>query len=440
MSIEALYSLYLQANGITNDTRNIPQDSIFFALKGEKFNANQFAAEALQKGAAYAVVDELSDPAWAAAYGTKLITVDNVLSTLQQLASYHRKQFRAPVIAITGSNGKTTTKELVAAVLATTYKTYATKGNLNNHIGIPLTLLAINKEEIEMAVVEMGANHQGEIASYCDYVQPDYGLITNIGSAHLEGFGGFEGVLKGKTELYTNLLGNNRGVFVCADNPLLLDNLTQKNKQFPGWDRSTKMITYGKGANSFCHGSVAPAGEFLAVEANGIRIQTNLVGDYNFDNVMAAICIGTYFKVPADRIKQAIESYVPSNNRSQKVTYGSNTIIMDAYNANPSSMAEALRNFEKQASSNKVVILGEMMELGDYSRTEHEKIKTQVEQMQLNTRVFTGGGFSFLQHTPGIYWFATTAELKEWFKSQHFNEALILIKGSRKNELERLLN
>lgn len=439
MSIEQLYQLYLQANGVTTDTRNITAGSIFFALKGEKFNANLFAAEALEKGAAYAVVEEVADASWGDLYGNGLIKVENVLSTLQALAGYHRKQFKAPVIGITGSNGKTTTKELVAAVLAAKYKTYATKGNLNNHIGIPLTLLAINKDDIEMAVIEMGANHQGEIASYCAYVQADYGLITNIGSAHLEGFGGFEGVIKGKTELYTDLLARNGGIFACADNQLLLDNIQQKSSLYPQWNRALKLITYGKQADAYCKGSMASSGEFLSVEVEGTIIQTNLVGEYNFDNVMAAICIGKYFNVPMRSIKEAIESYLPSNNRSQKVAYGNSTIILDAYNANPSSMGEALRNFDKQPGNNKIVILGEMMELGEYSRTEHDKIKVQVEQMALNGKVFTGNGFAFLANHPGVQWFATTTELKEWFKAQQFNEALILIKGSRKNELEKLL-
>jgi UDP-N-acetylmuramoyl-tripeptide--D-alanyl-D-alanine ligase len=338
MRIEDLYQLYLSSAGVTTDTRNIQPNSVFFALKGDKFNANNFAAEALDKGAAFAVVDEIADNVRDEKYKNKIIPTENVLKTLQQLAGYHRHQLKCPVLAITGSNGKTTTKELTASILSQKFKTYATKGNLNNHIGVPLTLLAI-KADVEFAVIEMGANHQGEIASYCEYTSPAYGLITNVGLAHVEGFGGFEGVVKGKTELYAYLSKNNGKAFVNAGNQILLNKIAAfKLDQF---------ITYGTSAGTFCRGFIVNNNEFLALSVAGelgeAMIQTNLVGSYNFENVLAAICIGKYFGVPMDDIKKAVETYVPSNNRSQKLAYGTNTIIMDAYNANPSSMEVALQ-------------------------------------------------------------------------------------------------
>lgn len=434
MQIEQLYHLYIQCTGVTTDTRTIGPGTIFFALKGEKFNANQFAAEALDKGATYVVIDELANEDWQTQYGNRLVLVDDVLTTLQQLAGYHRRQLKCPVIAITGSNGKTTTKELVAAVLAKKYITYATKGNLNNHIGVPLTLLSI-KSDVEMAVIEMGANHQGEIAGYCQYTQPDYGLITNIGKAHLEGFGGPEGVLKGKTELYRDLATRNGKVFLNADNEKLVSNWQPAD--------AGQAITYGKTDGVFCKGSIGNSTEFLSVLVNGVSIQTNLVGDYNFENVVSAVCVGLYFNVPLAEIKNAIEYYTPTNNRSQKITQSSNTIILDAYNANPSSMAEALKNFEKTDALHKVAIIGQMMELGDYAYAEHEKIVAAVSgaAWQNTLRVFVGNGFSMLANTaaPHVLWFETTDEVKAWYKQQHFENTAILIKGSRKNELERIL-
>lgn len=402
---------------------------MFFALKGDKFNANTFAAEALQKGAAYAVIDELSDTAWKEQYGDRLILVDDVLNTLQQLAGYHRGRLNCPVLAITGSNGKTTTKELVAVVLSKKYKTYATKGNLNNHIGIPLTLLAI-KDDVEFAVVEMGANHQKEIESYCTYTAPDYGLITNVGLAHIEGFGGYEGVVKGKTELYRYLQQHGGHIFVSTDSEILLQHAKAEGAQH--------LITYGK-HHADCGGEIIYGTEFLTIQIEAITIHTNLVGEYNFDNVLSAVCIGLHFEVPLQSIKEAIEEYVPTNNRSQKVEYKGATIILDAYNANPSSMAEALKNFDKIDAENKTVIIGEMMELGPYSRAEHDKIKAMVSTIHLAQRVFVGGGFSFLKDDTTVKWFESTELAKEWFSKQDWNKQYLLIKGSRKNGLERLL-
>jgi UDP-N-acetylmuramoyl-tripeptide--D-alanyl-D-alanine ligase len=436
MQIEELYKLYLASTGITTDTRKIAKGNLFFALKGDKFNANEFAETALNKGAAYVIVDELVEPKWKKKYGARFILLRNVLRTLQQLAGYHRQQLKCPVLAITGSNGKTTTKELIAAVLSKKYKTFATKGNLNNHIGVPLTLLSIKGYSAEFAVIEMGANHQGEIESYCEYTKPDYGLITNIGSAHLEGFGGIEGVLKGKTELYRDIASRNGQVFINSESETLVSN----------WQlaigNNTNAITYGKAADAYCKGEIKTSTEFLTVVTEGVEIKTNLVGDYNFENVMSAICVGKYFGVELPLIKEAIENYTPTNNRSQKIVEGTTTIILDAYNANPSSMLEAIKNFEKLEAENKVAILGQMMELGEYSRAEHEKIFAATENLQNTKRVFVGAGFEFVNQLPAtrsIKWFETTEDLAAWYRQQQFENTSILIKGSRKNELEKIL-
>lgn len=442
--IEQLYPLYLASSGVTTDTRNIHEGNIFFALKGGNFNANLFAEEAFAKGAAYVVIDEIAKEEWRNKFGEKLILVNNVLQTLQDLAGHHRQQFPCPVLAITGSNGKTTTKELIAAVLSKKFKTYATKGNLNNHIGIPLTLLSI-KSDVEFAVIEMGANHVGEIASYCAYVKPDVGLITNIGLAHIEGFGGFDGVIRGKTELYKDLVKRNGKFFVNADNALLTEQLQLANCS------SENIISYGKNTTAFCNGTIEESKEFLSIVVEGENIQTNLVGEYNFENVMSAVCVGKYFGVELTEVKEAIENYMPTNNRSQKILLGTNTIILDAYNANPSSMMEALKNFEKMLvganTNNGVVVLGQMMELGKYAEEEHQKIIAAVSgnSWLKVKKVFVGSGFEFVSKVAGdhsnngILWFETTVEAKAWFTQQKFENSFILIKGSRKNELEKIL-
>ncbi len=432
MQIEKLYEKFLASSGVTTDTRAVSKGNIFFALKGEKYNANLFAAEAFEKGAQYVVVDEIANADWKEKFGEYLILVEDSLETLQHVAGYHRQQLKCPVLAITGSNGKTTTKELIAAVLSKKFKTYATKGNLNNQIGIPLTLLSI-KTDAEFAIVEMGANHQREIASYCEYTKPDYGLITNVGNAHLEGFGGIEGVIKGKTELYADLAKRKGKIFVNGGNEILL----HKIHDF-GFNKES-YFEYGFKGKNGCIGSIVPNREFLQLKTIEGVIQTNLVGDYNFENVMSAVCIGKYFDVEFSQIKEAIESYTPSNNRSQKISYGSNTIILDAYNANPTSMQEALRNFQKIEAKNKVVILGEMMELGEYAKVEHEKIHAQVNEMHVATKIFVGAGFHYLKNSQSVLWFEKTEDLKSWFKQHHFEESYILIKGSRKNELEKIL-
>jgi UDP-N-acetylmuramoyl-tripeptide--D-alanyl-D-alanine ligase len=419
MDISSLYQVYKDSTGVITDTRQITQGCVFFALKGDKFNANLFAIEALEKGAAYAVIDEAQI---SGQYQHRLIVVQDVLSTMQALAAYHRRNLDCPVLAITGSNGKTTTKELMAAVMSRKYRTVATQGNLNNHIGVPLTIL-----DTEFLILEMGANHQREIAGYCEYANPGYGLITNIGKAHLEGFGGEEGVLKGKTELYAAIAKKNGKVFVSA----LSDILIKKAVEYISRDH---IIYYGDG-------EAISTGEFLTVQATGeLKIQTQLIGTYNFENIMAAICTGRYFQVGDDDIKEAIESYIPSNNRSQKLSIGTNTILLDAYNANPSSMAEALRNFDKINAPNKIAILGEMMELGPYSGDEHQKIVDTVKQMGLAQCIYVGEGFKMLKGISGVSYFDTTDALKRWYKAQHFENSTQLIKGSRKNALEKILD
>lgn len=430
MTIADLHRLYMASAGIATDTRSIQPGSIFFALRGDKFNANLFAKEALAKGASYAVADELQSEADRG--NPHLIVVDDVLKTLQELAGYHRSKLECPVLAITGSNGKTTTKELIAAVLSKKYKTVATKGNLNNHIGVPLTLLS-TPLDTEFLIVEMGANHQREIAAYCVYADPDYGLITNVGKAHLEGFGGEEGVLKGKTELYVAIGKKGGKLFVLSGS----SKLTERAQLLASADR---LIYYGRYATDYCSGIPVQTGEFLAVDlADGTHIPTQLVGQYNFDNVMAAICVGKYFGVSMPDIRQAIESYVPSNNRSQKVIKGSNTILLDAYNANPSSMAEALRNFAALDAAHKITILGEMMELGEYSEIEHLKLIDTVQAMDLEQRIFVGDGFHMLKGSKDFLYFENTDLLRDWYQAQHFENTTQLIKGSRKNALERIL-
>ncbi|HEY0262671.1 MAG TPA: UDP-N-acetylmuramoyl-tripeptide--D-alanyl-D-alanine ligase, partial [Chitinophagales bacterium] len=424
------YTIFSASNGITTDTRNIQENQLFFALKCEKFNANLFAENALKAGASYAIVDEVLNVS--EEYKKRVIYVPNVLETMQQLGLLHRKKVNPKVIALTGSNGKTTTKELVANVLLHKYKTHYTKGNLNNHIGIPLTLLAMPKDT-EIAVIEMGANHQGEIASYCEYVEPDFGLITNVGRAHLEGFGGEEGVLKGKTELYA-YIGKHEGKLFVNDAD---ERLTEKAKSFLA---EKNLIFYGQKHSSFVRGEVVENNsEFLSVIADDETINTQLVGAYNLDNVLAAFAIGKYFDVEKTSISAAISSYEPGNARSQKVVKGTNTIILDAYNANPSSMTAALENFELLNAKNKVAIIGQMNELVAYSEDEHKRISEIVLKMNLTTRVFVGNPFSFLQNNPNALWFATTNELNDWYKSQTFENTTQLIKGSRSNGLEVLV-
>ncbi len=424
MTIEQLYQLYLKNPSVQTDTRKLQKGDIFFALSGSNFNGNHFALQALEAGASYAIVDEDIDTS-----NKRIIKVQNVLATLQQLARHHRGHFNIPFIAITGSNGKTTTKELVSAVLASKHKTYTTQGNLNNHIGIPITLLRI-KEDAEIAVIEMGANHQKEIEGYCVYTQPTYGIITNCGLAHLEGFGSIEGVRKGKGELFDYLRNYNGTAFVSND----LEYFQQMS------ERISKIITYGT-TEGYVTGKALPGRTFLQVQLTNAEkpaiIQTQLVGDYNLPNVLCAVAVGKYFEVPLEKIIQSIENYVPGNSRSQMIVKGSNHIILDAYNANPSSMQVAIENMVKISADIKVLLLGGMMELGEESLHEHQKIIDIIKNYTWDKVVLVGGDFDKIIH-PYIY-FNDSVEAGKWFKEQSFENAYFLIKGSRSMQMEKIL-
>jgi len=423
-SIETLYSHFLKSMSVQTDTRKLQKGDIFFALKGDNFNGNLFALNALEAGANLAVIDED-----VSSNDERLFRVDDVLTTLQALAKFHRQQFNIPFIAITGSNGKTTTKELVSAVLATYFKTYTTKGNLNNHIGVPLTILSI-KLDVEMAVIEMGANHQKEIESYCQYTLPTHGIITNCGKAHLEGFGGIEGVKKGKGELFDFLRNNKGTAFVYWD----FDYLQEMSKGIE------TIVKYGT-QEGIVIGKAKDSNPFLSVEiANDSDIQliqTNLVGDYNLSNVLTAVIVAKHFGVPANKIKSAIEDYVPSNSRSQLIEKGTNRFILDAYNANPSSMKLAIENFAKLQSSNKILMLGGMMELGEESVAEHHAIIDLINQYNWKKVVLVGGDFCKISHHHLYFEDSTIAA--NWFAEQNFTDSNILVKGSRSVAMEKVL-
>lgn len=424
MNIEQLYQLYVQHPIVETDTRNLKDGAIFFALKGPNFNGNHYLQQALEKGAAYCVADEETD-----FKSDKIIRVNNSLETLQQLAHHHRKQFNIPFIAITGSNGKTTTKELLSQVLSKKYITYTTLGNLNNHIGVPLTLLRI-KPDAQMAVIEMGANHQQEIAGYCKYAMPTHGIITNIGKAHLEGFGGEEGVRKGKGELFDYLREHNGVAFINND----LSYLVELSN---GIDH---IITYGETSGEYT-GKVVNSESMLEVSITGGAplplIKTQLVGNYNLPNVLAAVCIGKTFGVADKDIKDALESYVPSNSRSQMLRQGSNTIILDAYNANPSSMRAAINNFAAMEGQNKVLILGGMMELGSESIQEHSAIVALINSLPWKRVVLVGK--DYVQLPEGFIHFETAQQAQEWYRQQAMEHTQILIKGSRSMQMEKVL-
>jgi UDP-N-acetylmuramoyl-tripeptide--D-alanyl-D-alanine ligase len=426
-SIEALYSIYTKHPSVVTDTRKLKLGDLYFALKGPNFNGNVFALQALEQGAAYAIVDE--EIPNSSAFQERIIFVDDVLTTLQALAKYHRQQFNIPFIAITGSNGKTTTKELVYAVLASHFKTYTTQGNLNNHIGVPLTLLSIPKDA-EMAVIEMGANHLHEIESYCSYTLPTHGMITNCGKAHLEGFGSEAGVKKGKGELFDFLSAHNGTAFVMKD----YDYLQTMSNKIPN------VIGYGQ-HNGQIQGEAIDHNGMLTVKINkGIdinQIQTNLVGNYNLPNVLAAVAIGQEFKVPNDKIKSAIENYIPTNSRSQLLTWNNNEVILDAYNANPSSMKLAVENFAKINKENKIVCLGGMRELGADTLMEHQLLIDQLKQTDWEQVILVGSEFKPCNHN--YLYFDTVIEAKAWLQEQHLKGYTLLIKGSRGIQMEQLI-
>lgn len=423
-SIEEIHRLFMQHPVICTDSRNIQSDSIFFALKGANFNANHFAVESLARGAKFAVIDEEKY------YSAGCILVHDVLKCLQQLANFHRHKFNIPILAITGTNGKTTTKELTAAVLSKKYNTLFTQGNLNNHIGVPLTLLKLTSAH-QMAVIEMGANHQGEIAELCKIAEPDFGLITNIGKAHLEGFGGYEGVIIAKSELYKFIRSAGGTLFVNADDELLMK-----------LSEGVKRITYGTNSGANCKG--APDKEsFLAKglifeHSIGKEIESHLAGQYNFFNMLAASCIGFHFGLTIVQIKQAIEEYIPSNNRSQLVNKGSNKIWVDTYNANPSSMKLAIENFANLPGVGKVLILGDMFELGADRDKEHQALATLIESKSKWDAVYlVGKDFSKVKSTAQK--FESTDHLIKWIKLNPLSGKIILLKGSRGMQMERVL-
>ncbi|HMN32248.1 MAG: UDP-N-acetylmuramoyl-tripeptide--D-alanyl-D-alanine ligase [Chitinophagaceae bacterium] len=425
MNIEEIYQIYLKYPSIQTDTRKLKNGDIYVALKGEHFDGNRFAEDALKKGAAYAIID---NPALAD--NPHFIYVENCLGTLQKLANFHRRQFDIPFIAITGSNGKTTTKELVNIVLSTSYRTYATEGNLNNHIGIPLTLLKI-KKDAQIAIIEMGANHQQEIASYCQIAEPTHALINNCGRAHLEGFGGIEGVRKGKGELYDYIKKTNGTIYINHD----LDYLTELAKGIQ------HQISYGS-QNAQYIGKVYQNNPFLKIAIlnsnNEILIHSHLVGEYNFPNIMAAVAIGRSFNISIEKIKEAIQNYTPDNSRSQLIQRGTNTIILDAYNANPSSMSLAIQNFAMTDYPNKTVIIGAMMELGKSSIEEHQNIISLLEQYHWNQVILVGGDFKFVKHS--FQFFENIEAATFWFYQQKFAHQAFLIKGSRAFTMEKILN
>ena len=427
MEINNLYQLYLKNPGIETDSRKIKKNDIFFALKGPNFNGNHYAQQALVDGAAYCIVDEETG-----CMDERIIKVNDCLDTLQQLAKKHREQFSIPFLAITGSNGKTTTKELVHAVLSSTFKTYTTAGNLNNHIGIPLTILKV-KEDAAFAVIEMGANHQKEIEGYCMYTMPTHGLITNCGKAHLEGFGGEAGVRKGKGELFDHLRKNHGTAFIYNDYNYLIE----MSAGIP------TVITYGT-RHADITGEIITdtANEFLQVKitkGSTIKeIKTQLVGGYNLPNVLASVCIGKTFKVDDAKIKAALENYSPSNSRSQLIELDGNKIILDAYNANPSSMKAAIENFISMPGTKKVLILGGMMELGNESIHEHETLARLVSQHEWYKVVLVGKDF---RNLPAHFiHFNNVTEANSWYKEQNLKDAQVLIKGSRSMQMEKVLD
>ena len=427
ISISDLYEIYKSFPQVQTDTRQLKKGDLYFALKGPNFNGNEFALQALEQGAAYSIVDEPVDAS--EQLQKRILLVEDVLSSLQALAKFHRAQFNIPFIAITGSNGKTTTKELVAAVLSSHYTIYTTKGNLNNHIGVPLTLLSIQKDA-QFAIIEMGANHLKEIESYCSYTLPTHGMITNCGKAHLEGFGSEEGVRKGKGELFDYLRAHQGTVFLMQD----FDYLVKMAQDIP------HIIGYGKEHGQIKADAIDHNGMLTVQIKKGIEIdsiQTHLVGNYNLPNVLAAVAIGHHFKVPNDKIKLAIENYIPTNSRSQLLTWNKNEVILDAYNANPSSMKLAVENFAKMNKENKIVCLGGMRELGAETLMEHQMLIDQLKQTNWKQVLLVGSEFKPCIHN--FLYFDTVIEAKVWLQAQELKGNTLLIKGSRGIQMEQLI-
>ncbi|MBR2631084.1 MAG: UDP-N-acetylmuramoyl-tripeptide--D-alanyl-D-alanine ligase [Bacteroidaceae bacterium] len=433
MNIKELYNIFLQHPIITTDSRDVPKDSIFFALKGDNFNGNAYAKAALEKGAAYAVIDE---PEFDEPDNDRFILTDNVLTTLQQLAKQHRTSLGTTIIGITGTNGKTTTKELIANVLKKKYHVLYTQGNLNNHIGVPKTLLQLNKDH-QIAVIEMGANHPGEIKTLTEIAQPDYGIITNVGKAHLLGFGSFEGVIQTKGELYDFLRKNNKTTFINQDNPYLQAIST-----------GLQLVTYGQKEHDdlLVKGELIECNPFLKFQwskgspqpSKPSTVQTQLIGSYNLDNALAAACIGTYFAVPEEDINAALEQYIPSNNRSQLTITEENRLVVDAYNANPTSMKAALDNFKLLPDEHKMCILGDMKELGESSAEEHQNTIDTLCKYGFEEVWLVGEEFAKTKHPETFKMFADVNEAKETINTKKPRGFTILIKGSNSTNLVKL--
>lgn len=425
MDINDIHNLFLKCKSVSIDTRKIELNCLFFAIKGEHFDANIFAKEALEKGASYVVIDDESY-----FIDQRTILVQDTLITLQELAKFHRHYLALPIIALTGSNGKTTTKELLNVVLAKKFNTKATVGNFNNHIGVPLTLLSFT-EETEIGIVEMGANHKKEIEFLCELAKPDYGYITNFGKAHLEGFGGVEGVIQGKSEMYHFLLNNNKLAFINLEDAIQVDK-----------SKSLKKYTFGVNrADADVNIDAVKADPFVSISYSELIIQSNIIGLYNATNINVAIAIGRFFGVSDSEIKEALESYSPENNRSQLVQKGSNQIILDAYNANPSSMKVAIENFLQLETPNKIMILGDMFELGAESQQEHKAIVDLIVDEDKVKCYFIGSIFFYCKLEKSNFCFYNTfEEFSNDLQMTQFNNSSILIKGSRGMALERTLN
>jgi UDP-N-acetylmuramoyl-tripeptide--D-alanyl-D-alanine ligase len=431
MDTAVLYQYFEEHSSISTDTRNIIPGSLFFALKGASFDGNAFAEKALSLGAAYAIIDDEVFKK-----GDRYLLVNDVLTALQDLARLHRSRLGIPIIGITGTNGKTTTKELLFAVLKQKFNTYATKGNLNNHIGVPLSILEI-KEQTEIAIIEMGANHPKEIAFLCTIAQPTHGLITNVGKAHLEGFGGFEGVKKSKAELYDYLSQNKGVLFLQGDNPDLLEMVSKKTFK--------EVKTYGFFEENDVYGKVIERDPFLGIDwtSQGIshQVRMQITGSYNLENVLASICVGMYWGISPSSINKGLTNYAPKNSRSQLLQTERNTIICDYYNANASSMEAALENFASlNTQAKKVIILGDMFELGDESYKEHENIVGKAMFVQADTCIFIGRAFyAHRKNVEGVRFFETTQQALDALKEKPFQDSLILLKASRGMAFETMV-
>lgn len=424
MNIQKIHKLFLVSNSVSIDSRNIKPNDVFFAIKGLNFDGNKFAVQAIENGASHVISDDLE----ISKISDKIIYVNDSIQTLQELANFHRKFIDTKIIAITGSNGKTTSKELIFSVLKSRYKTIATKGNLNNHLGVPLTILSMNKET-EIGIIEMGANHLREIDFLCKIAEPDFGYITNFGNAHLEGFKSLEGVIRGKSELYTYLRDNDKVIFYNSEN----------SKQSSILNNYSNSFSFGSNSKSNCILNKLKSKNCISIKYNEESIVSNIYGDYNFENISIAIAIGCYFKIGVEQIKKGVESYLPENNRSQILKKRNNTIILDAYNANPSSMDLAISSFENINTTNKMIIAGDMFELGQESNKYHQQIINYLEKSTNTLTYVVGVNFCKTNHSKKIKSFPSTKELINNISKLNISNYSILIKGSRTMQLEKIV-